>query len=97
MLTNFRNHIDQIDDQLIELLAKRFEIVKQVGAYKKECDLAPLQPGRWQEVLAKRLQKAEEFGLDSEFVVDVWNRIHEYALRLEEKEKDCISPSEVTE
>ena len=85
MLTQFRNQIDSIDDQLIELLAKRFEVVKQVGAYKKEHHLPPLQPGRWQEVLEKRTQKAEEFALDSEFVVDVWNRIHEYALELEEK------------
>lgn len=97
MLTNFRNQIDQIDDQLIELLAKRFEIVKQVGTYKKERNLAPLQPGRWQEVLNKRTKKAQESGLDSEFVVDVWNRIHEYALELEEKEKMRVIPNEVTE
>ncbi|MDD2917267.1 MAG: chorismate mutase [Candidatus Gracilibacteria bacterium] len=85
MLTDFRNQIDQIDDQLIELLAKRFEVVKQVGIYKKEHNLPPLQPGRWQEVLDKRTRKAGEFGLDATFVVDVWNRIHEYALELEEK------------
>lgn len=83
MLTDFRNQIDQIDDQLIELLAKRFEVVKQVGIYKKEHNLPPLQPARWQEVLAKRSHKALEYQLDSQFVVDIWNRIHEYALNLE--------------
>ena len=85
MLTNFRNQIDQIDDQLIELLAKRFEVVKQVGIYKKETDTPSLQPGRWQEVLDKRTRKAEELSLNSEFVVEVWNRIHEHALELEKK------------
>ena len=87
MLTDFRNQIDQIDDNLIELLAKRFEVVKQVGIYKAEHNLPSLQPARWQEVLIKRTQKAQEHHLDTEFIVDVWNRIHEYALKLEEDEK----------
>ena len=83
-LTNFRDQIDQIDSQLIELLAKRFEVVKQVGMYKKEHNIPPLQSTRWQEVLETRMQHARDIALDAEFVEDVWTRIHEHALKLEE-------------
>lgn len=88
MLTHFRNQIDHIDDTLVDLLAQRFEIVKQVGTYKKENNISSLQPTRWQEVLSKRTQKADEYGLDNHFIIDIWNRIHEYSLELEEKEKN---------
>lgn len=88
MLTHFRNQIDHIDDALIDLLAQRFEIVKQVGIYKKENNISSLQSARWQEVLTKRTQKADEYGLDNHCIIDIWNRIHEYALELEEREKN---------
>lgn len=84
MLSNFRNQIDQIDNQIIELLAKRFEIVKQVGHYKKEHNLPPLQPGRWEEVLQDKIQKAKKYNIDQNCIVDIWNRIHESALKMEE-------------
>ncbi len=83
ILSKFRKQIDDIDDQLIELLSKRFEVVKQIGKYKKTINLPPLQPARWEEVLEKRIKKANENNIDSDFIVDIWNRIHEYALNIE--------------
>jgi chorismate mutase len=82
-LIEYRNKIDNIDNQIIELLAKRFEIVKQVGHYKKEHHLPPLQPGRWQEVLEDKIQKAQKYNIDKNCIVDIWNRIHEAALEIE--------------
>ena len=46
-LQNYRESIDKIDIQIIELLSKRFEVVKKVGEYKKLHNIPPLQPERW--------------------------------------------------
>ena len=83
-LIEFRTQIDTIDNQIIELLAKRFEIVRQVGHYKKEHHLPPLQLGRWEEVLEDKIQKAKKYNIDQNCIVDIWNRIHESALEIEE-------------
>jgi len=84
-LTQFREQIDTIDAEIIHLLSQRFDVIKEVWVYKKQNNILPLQPGRWQEVLESKKQLAREYGMNEEFVVDVWNRIHEYALEIEKE------------
>jgi len=83
MLELYRKQIDEIDTQIIDLLAKRFEIVKKVGEYKKERNIPPLQPERWQQVLQTRKNLAKEKWLNPELIEKFWNLIHEEALKLE--------------
>jgi len=83
MLELYRKQIDEIDAQIIDLLAKRFEIVKKVGEYKKERNIPPLQPERWQQVLQTRKNLAKEKWLNPELIEKIWNLIHEEALKLE--------------
>ena len=82
-LQNFRNQIDKIDSEIIELLSQRFEIVKKVWEFKKENNIIPLQPWRWQEVLNSRILQAKEKWLKENLVESIWNEIHKYALDLE--------------
>ena len=66
-LSEFRRSIDNIDTELIHMLAERFRITQAVGQYKAESDMPPADPAREQEQI-KRLRKlAEEAGLDPEF------------------------------
>ena len=83
MLEIYRRQIDEIDTQIIDLLEKRFEIIKKVGKYKKERNIPPLQPERWQQVLQTRKNLAKEKWLNPELIEKIWNLIHEEALRLE--------------
>ena len=83
MLENYRKEIDTIDNQLIELLAQRMEVVKKVWEYKKEHNIQPLQKWRWQKVLENVVSKWKKYWLDREFIEDIWNRIHEEALKIE--------------
>lgn len=52
-LKQLRDGIDNIDHQLMELLDKRFELVKQVGAYKKENKLPIVDNDRQKFILEK--------------------------------------------
>lgn len=47
-LDELRVEIDKLDKILVETIAKRFEIVKKIGKYKAENNIAPLALERWQ-------------------------------------------------
>jgi chorismate mutase len=55
VLASFRKSIDNIDAALIHILAERFRITKEVGAYKARTGMAPADPGR-EEQQIKRLR-----------------------------------------
>lgn len=83
-LDDLRKKLDQIDSELIVLLKERFDTVKQVGEYKKIHNMQSLQPVRWEKVLQSRTQLWEKHGISKELIEDIWNRIHDYALELED-------------
>ena len=45
-LETFRREIDSIDAQIFDLFEQRIAVAKQIGAYKKEQDLAVLDSSR---------------------------------------------------
>jgi chorismate mutase len=83
-LKSLRKEIDQADDQLLKALVRRMDAVQQVGVYKKENNIPPLDESRWREVLDDKIAKAQDLGLSPEFVEDLYQIIHKHALKLEE-------------
>ena len=83
MLEQYRNELDNVDKEIINLLAKRFEIVKQIGKYKKENNIWILQKWRWEEVLKSRKQIAKNLWINENLIESIWNLIHQEALKLE--------------
>jgi chorismate mutase len=78
-----RKEIDKIDLEILKLFAERFKIVLEVWKLKKENNIPPLDEKRWNEVLQKIVEKWKSFWLSGEFIVDVWERIHEESLEIE--------------
>ena len=50
-LQEIRTQLDQIDDQMTALFAKRMNLVTEVAAYKKEKGLPILDTGREREIV----------------------------------------------
>ena len=75
-LSALRSEIDDIDDELLQLLARRMNVASQIGDYKKEKGLAVVQMDRWKQILADHLDKGTELGLSAELVTDVFEAIH---------------------
>ena len=75
-LEKYRSELDEIDRQVLELLARRMDISALIGQCKKEIQMAPFQPGRWNEVLNDRLAKGEMLHLDRDFVKRLFDLIH---------------------
>lgn len=82
-LIALRQYIDNLDEELLQLLARRMQSVQKVGTYKKERGMPPLDQQRWQSLLEKRRAQAQELHLSEEFVTHLFELIHAYALKLE--------------
>ena len=80
-LTLLRQQIDQIDNELIEALAKRMRVSREIGQYKKEHSMPVLQTNRYDDVLNSRAKSAEEMGMSGEFMKTVYQAIHEESVR----------------
>ena len=83
-LIDWRGEIDEINAEIVGLLAKRKEVVQRIGEYKKENDLPILDAEREKIVFDKIEALAEEKGLNKEFVRDLFERIIKQARKDEE-------------
>lgn len=86
-LEEMRSKIDKLDEQLLNILARRMKEVELVGKFKKSKDIPPLDQSRWVAAMEERQKIAGELGLQSHYVSKLFDVIHEYALELESKTK----------
>ncbi|MBC2838951.1 bifunctional 3-deoxy-7-phosphoheptulonate synthase/chorismate mutase type II [Robiginitalea sp. SC105] len=84
-LSNLRAQIDVIDNQLIETLGKRMRISDEIGALKKQRNVAVLQTGRWNAILGNMILEGESKGLSEEFVLKMFKAIHQESINHQEK------------
>ena len=80
-ISQLRSQIDELDNQLMELLAKRMRICREIGQYKKEHNMTILQAARYNEILEKRGAQGTLCGMGSDFVIKVFENIHEESVR----------------
>lgn len=80
-IRQLRSQIDELDDNLMDLLAKRFRVCREIGTYKKEHNMTVLQSNRYKEILEKRGAQASLCGMDGQFAAQVFELIHEESIR----------------
>lgn len=80
-LNELRRQIDELDNQLLDLLAKRMRVSREIGQYKKEHDMPVLQTARYDEILSKRVGQAQDMDMDGEFMQTILAAIHEESIR----------------
>ena len=76
-----RKQIDELDNQLIELLAKRMRVCREIGQYKKEHNMTVLQTSRYNEILDKRGAQGALCGMSADFIRSVFEEVHEESVR----------------
>lgn len=80
-ITALRKQIDELDNQLMELMAKRMRVCREIGQYKKEHNMTVLQTSRYNEILDKRGAQGSLCGMDAEFIKKVFEAVHEESVR----------------
>ncbi len=80
-IDQLRAQIDVIDENLLFALKSRMNVSRKIGKYKKDHNIAILQAGRWDAVLASMIEKGKEYGLSDKFLTTVFNAIHEESVQ----------------
>jgi chorismate mutase/prephenate dehydrogenase len=92
-LNALRDQIDEVDKQMVALLARRLALVEQVGEVKSKHGLPIYAPDREAAMLASRREEAERQGVPAQLIEDILRRTmrESYA-----SEKDsgfkCLNP-----
>jgi len=82
-LLELRKLIDEIDDELMNVLKKRTQVIEEIGTYKKEHDITIFQLARWQEILRTRGQWADKMGLSRQHIEKICQLLHEESIRIQ--------------
>lgn len=82
-LSELRHMIDEVDDELLNVLKKRIQIIEEIGSYKKEHHITIFQLERWQEILRTRSQWADKIGLSRQHVEKLCQLLHEESIRVQ--------------
>lgn len=76
VLQNLRKEIDDIDDEILNLIAKRMLVSEKIGDFKKQHKVTVLQMDRWKQVLEHHINKGVGLGLNDESVKEIFEIIH---------------------
>jgi isochorismate pyruvate lyase len=77
-IEDIREAIDMIDRQIIGLLSNRFDYVREIVKYKKPDKDSIIAIDRYNKVLKRRRELAEEHGLDPDVIEDMYKRLIKY-------------------
>jgi chorismate mutase len=80
-LEELRHVIDKLDNELLELLAKRMTISAQIGEYKRDNNVTILQVAHWKEIIEAGIASGNILGLPEEFVKGLYQLIHDESIR----------------
>lgn len=84
-LAVLRDQIDHIDDEIMQKMANRMKISRQIGQYKKDNQVTILQVGRWEEIVQTRVALGQAMGLDEGFTRDLLRLIHHESIQVQTK------------
>jgi chorismate mutase len=82
-LEQLREEIDFLDNELIDLLARRMAVSKKIGAFKKSNNVTILQIRRWKKILQTQTKHGKIVGFDNEFIRSLFNLIHDESIKVQ--------------
>lgn len=92
-LTALRDQIDEVDSQLVELLAKRRAITTKVGELKSQVGMPIYAPDRESQLLIKRREQAKQAGICPELIEDILRRLMRDSYRSQDASGyRCVNP-----
>lgn len=84
-IAEYRKQVDAIDEQLLELLGRRFEVCREVAGHKRDNDIPMMQADRVEAVKQRCAEIGERHGLASSFVQRLYGLIIDAACDLEDE------------
>lgn len=82
-IDDLRQKIDDLDAKLLQIFSERMKVSAAIGKYKFENNITVLQARRYEEILNTRRKQAEANNLNADFVVKVFEDIHEESVNIQ--------------
>ncbi len=83
-LLGLRNDISQLDEDLLSLLSKRRDLVRDVASTKTQHGIKLRDKVRENELLSRLIRLGKDKNLDSHFILDIFHRIIDDSLQVQE-------------
>jgi 3-deoxy-7-phosphoheptulonate synthase len=80
VLEELRGKIDWLDNQFLDLIEQRMQVVKNIGEYKKRNNISILQNKRWEDIIYKSIEEGAKRGLSREFINRAFKAIHQESI-----------------
>lgn len=85
ILKPYRLKIDSLDDQIVDLLVAREDIIREVANLKAEENIPAVLQDRVDEVRERCIARATEKGADPDLIRELYTRIIDFSCNLEEE------------
>lgn len=82
-ISRLRELIDNADRTLIEAIANRLDLMREIGKIKRENKMPVIDPVRWKQLLSARLEEGKKRGIDPYFLENLLDVIHQESQRLQ--------------
>lgn len=83
-IERYRCRIDDLDEEIIHLIAQRMQLVREIGYVKKDKNVAILQPERWRALAEACRRRADKNELSREFTTLFLEAIHQEGINQQE-------------
>jgi chorismate mutase len=83
ILSELRNDIDRLDDEIIQKLSLRMKISSKIGQYKKENNVTILQMDRWKNIVNNRINMGKAMGLSENFLKQYLDLVHQESINVQ--------------
>jgi 4-amino-4-deoxychorismate mutase len=93
-LEPFRRRLDEIDEGIARLLGERFQICREVAAYKSEHEIPMMQPGRVEVVRSRYLRRGAEAELPADFTAELFELLIAATCKLEDELMDRLAAAD---
>ncbi len=84
VLKPYRVRINVIDEQILQLLQRRYDIIEEVAAIKARDNIPAFIQARVDEVRENAVQLAAKKGLDEDFIRKIYAQLIDHSCALEE-------------
>ena len=84
-IEDIREAIDKIDSEVIQLLGRRFQYVKQIIKFKEPTEESIIAKSRFDSVIKSRRNMAQENGLDQNLVERIYRELLNFFIAEEMK------------
>ena len=90
ILKTYRKEINELDDQILKLIGKRFGVIRKVAKIKEKQGLPSFLHDRVVAVRARAMKLGEKYGIDPKFVYGMYTSMIMHSCILEDDNMDKI-------